>query len=215
MAHRMGTVYNSPLSPLRSTHRTLWVSLCSSSMFFNNKWSYRFYYRSLQAFPDMWVHLRLLSMQCHSLPSSESDSLVQVLHPKHVRHGRRSHIRVSKLIICVGRRAVIIIIKKRRRRQRRWNQLWQNISGVFFFFFFFQGTTWVSLSVQHESSQFVVVPNRLLFVVRKAKLFHVTKLHECCDRAACIGNALMSRPMFNILVCWYMLRYKQYPWNSV
>lgn len=28
----------------------------------------------------------------------------------------------------------------------------------------------------------------------------MTKLHECCDRAACIGNALMSRPMFNILV---------------
>lgn len=192
MAHRMGTVYNSPLSPLWSTHRTLWVSLCSSSMFFNNKWSYRFYYRSLQAFPDMWVHLRLLLMQCHSLPSSESDSLVQVLHPKHVRHGRRSHIRVSKLIICVGRRAVIIIKKrkKRRRRQRRWNQLWQNISGVFFFFFFFfQGTTWVSLSVQHESSQFVIVLIRLLFVVRKAKLWqncmnvvtvlHASEMHSC------------------------------------
>lgn len=80
-------------------------------------------------------------MQCHSLPSSESDSLVQVLHPKHVRHGRRSHIRVSKLIICVGRRAVIIIIKKEDDVSADGINCDKNISGVFFFFFFFQGTT--------------------------------------------------------------------------
>lgn len=60
------------------------------------------------------------------------------------------------------------------------------------------------MSAQHESSQFVIVVNMLLFVVRRnydaTKLLHVTKLHECCDHAACIGNAFMSRPVFNILV---------------
>lgn len=112
---------------LKRTPHSLGKSLCSSSMFLNSKWSLFYYVTSINHLQTCGFNFRLLLMQCHSLSSFELDLLVQVLHPKHVRH-RRCHKWVSKRIVSAEWRVMIA-----KWCQRRWNQLKTKYFLCFFF----------------------------------------------------------------------------------